>query len=222
VKKAIKYVFVFPHIAFGSIFIIFCLLLTSGVSHAVSVEEALQKIQKSYENIQDMSGSFVQKSYIKDLNRTDTFKGQFFIKMPKKMRVNYSGENPSEVVIKNEEITIYQKNEKQAIIGRFDSSTYGQTPVVLLSGFGKIQEEFTVTNKKNKLFLKPKKPMGIVVSIEIQTADEGFPIQSFVIHDTYSNRIEITLKDVKINTGLKDAFFTLSFPKGVTVLDHRP
>jgi outer membrane lipoprotein carrier protein len=212
----------FPAIALGSILFLICLLFSPGVSYALSVEEVLQQIQKSYENIQDMSGSFVQKSYIKDLDRTDTFKGQFFIKMPKKMRVNYSGKNPSEVVISNDEITIYQKNEKQAIMGRFDSSTYGQTPVVLLSGFGKIQEEFTVTNKKNKLFLKPKKPMGIVVSIEIQTTNEGFPIQSFLIHDTYSNRIEITLKDVKTNTGLKDAFFTLSFPKGVTVLDHRP
>ena len=212
----------FSSLAIGSIFFIICLLFSPTLSHAVSVEEVLQKIQKSYENIQDMSGSFVQKSYIKDLDRTDTFKGQFFIKMPKKMRVSYSGENPSEVVINNGEITIYQKKEKQAIMGRFDSSTYGQTPVVLLSGFGKIQKEFSVTNKKGKLFLKPKKPMGIVVSIEMQTSDAAFPIQSFVIHDTYSNRIEITLKDVKINTGLKDSSFTLSFPKGVTVLDRRP
>ena len=214
--------FSLPPAALCSLFFVICMLLTPGLSSAVSVDEVLQRIQKSYENIHDMSGSFVQKSYIKDLNRTDTFKGEFFIKMPKKMRVSYSGENPSEVVINNDEITIYQKKEKQAIMGRFDSSTYGQTPVVLLSGFGKIQEEFSVTNKKDMLFLKPKKPMGIVVSIEMQTSDAAFPIQSFVIHDTYSNRIEITLKDVKINTGLKDSFFTLSFPKGVSVLDRRP
>jgi len=221
VKRIVIHNFRLFPAAVGFLIFIICAFTLSGISYAFSVEEALQKIQKAYENVQDMSGSFVQKSYIKDLSRTDTYKGQFFIKMPKKMRVNYTGENPSEVVIKNDEISIYQKNEKQVLMGRFDSSTYGQTPVVLLSGFGKIPEEFSVTKKKDKLYLKPKKPMGIVVAIEIQPADEGFPIGSFVIHDTYSNRIEITLKDVKINSGLKDSFFALSFPKGTAVLDHR-
>jgi outer membrane lipoprotein carrier protein len=196
----------------------FCLSLFSFA--AASVDEEIAKIQKAYENIKDISGGFVQKSYIKDLKRTETFKGQFFIKRPMKMKWSYKGGNAQDVLINNEAITIYQKNEKQAFKGTFDRDTYGQAPIALLSGFGKIQEEFIATDQKGKLLLKPKKTMGEIVSIEIETAEGEFPIKSFTIHDSLSNRIEMTLKDVLINSGLKDDFFELTLPKGVTVLDQ--
>jgi len=190
--------------------------------YAMSAEEEVLKIQKAYEHIKDISGNFVQKSYIKDLKRTDTFKGQFFIKRPMKMKWSYKGENPQEVLISNEEITIYQKKEKQAFKGRFDRETYGQAPIALLSGFGKIQEEFTVSEKNGKLILRPRKPMGGILTIEIEPSEGEFPIKSFTINDSLSNRIEMALKDIKVNTGLEDKFFDLSLPKGIAVFEHNP
>jgi outer membrane lipoprotein carrier protein len=198
-----------------------CLLSTASFCEA-SAEEEVQKIQKAYEHIKDISGNFVQKSYIKDLKRTDTFKGEFFIKRPIKMKWSYKGENSQEVLISNQEITIYQKKEKQVFKGRFDRETYGQAPIALLSGFGKIQEEFTVSEKNGKLILKPKKPMGGILSIEIETSEGEFPIKSFTINDSLSNRIEMALKDIKVNTGLEDKFFELSLPKGITVFEQNP
>jgi outer membrane lipoprotein carrier protein len=188
---------------------------------AGEVDDKITGIQKAYENIKDMSGDFVQKSFIKDLKRTETFKGQFFIKRPMRMKWSYKGESAQDVLINNDLITIYQKKEKQAFKGKFDRDTYGQAPIALLSGFGKIQEEFAVSDQKGRLVLKPKKPMGEITSIEIETAVEGeFPIKSFIINDSLSNRIEMTLKDVRINSGLEDTFFELTLPKGVTVLEQ--
>ena len=188
---------------------------------AGEVDDKIAGIQKAYANIKDMSGGFAQKSFIKDLKRTETFKGQFFIKRPMKMKWSYKGENAQDVLINNDLITIYQKTEKQAFKGKFDRDTYGQAPIALLSGFGKIQEEFAVSDQKGRLVLKPKKPMGEIISIEIETAVEGeFPIKSFTINDSFSNRIEMTLKDVRINSGLEDTFFELTLPKGVTVFEQ--
>ena len=198
--------------------IVYCLLSTVSIA-ASSVEEDIVKIQKAYENIKDISGSFVQKSYIKDLKRTDTFKGRFFIKMPFQMKWDYKGENAQEVFINNDEITIYQKKEKQAFRGKFDRDTYGQAPIALLSGFGKIQEEFSVSNKDGRLLLKPKKPMGGILSIEIEPSQDKFPIRSFIINDSHSNRMEMTLNDIKINTGLEDKLFRPSIPKDVTIYE---
>jgi outer membrane lipoprotein carrier protein len=207
-----------------SVFLLFTFyfLLFSVSFSAASAEEEVLKIQKAYEKIKDISGNFVQKSYIKDLKRTDTFKGQFFIKRPMKMKWSYKGENSQEVLITNEEITIYQKKEKQAFKGRFDRETYGQAPIALLSGFGKIQEEFNVSEKNGKLILKPQKPMGGILTIEIEPSEGEFPIKSFTINDSLSNRIEMALKDIKVNTGLEDKFFELSLPKGVNIFEHTP
>jgi outer membrane lipoprotein carrier protein len=211
-----------PYTVFANIvlFLFFVSLFLFTPAFAGEVDDKIAAIQKAYENIKDMSGEFVQKSFIKDLKRTETFKGQFFIKRPMKMKWSYKGENAQDVLINNDLITIYQKKEKQAFKGKFDRGTYGQAPIALLSGFGKIREEFAVSDQKGRLVLKPKKPMGEIVSIEIETAEEGFPIKSFIINDSLSNRIEMVLKDVRVNSGLEDAFFELALPKGVTVLDQ--
>jgi outer membrane lipoprotein carrier protein len=195
-------------------------LLFAASTTVSSVDEDTARIQKAYENIKDIKGNFIQKSYIKDLKRTDTYKGQFFIKRPMKMKWDYKGEMAQEVLINNDEIIIYQKKEKQAFRGKFDKDIYGQAPIALLSGFGEIQKEFLVSNKNGKLLLKPKRPMGNIISIEIEPSEGEFPISSFTINDSHSNRIEITLKDVKINTGLKDNLFEPSLPKDITIYEQ--
>lgn len=183
-------------------------------------DEEIQRIQKAYENIIDIKGNFIQKSFIKDLKRTDTYKGQFFIKMPMKVRWEYKGEVAQEVFIDNDEILIYQKKERQALKGKLDRDTYGQAPIALLSGFGKIQEEFTISKKNGNLFLKPKSSTGGILSIEVELSEDEFPISSFIIKDMRSNRIEIILKDVEVNTGLKETLFKPSLPGDVKIYEH--
>jgi outer membrane lipoprotein carrier protein len=196
---------------------VFCAL--SSVSFASQVDDEVLRIQKAYENIRDIRGSFIQKSYIKDLKKTDTYKGQFFIKSPK-MRWEYKGDKPQIVYITGDDIIIYQKKEKQAFKAKFDRATYGQAPIALLGGFGNIGEDFKVSTKNDKLLLRPKKPMGNIVSVEIITSGEEFPIESLSIIDALYNRIDIYLNDVKINTELKDKLFEFSPPEGVNVLQQ--
>jgi outer membrane lipoprotein carrier protein len=198
-------------------FAVFIFGLSYSPASAASVDEKIIRIQKAYEDIKDIRGGFVQKSFMKDLKKTETFKGSFYIKRPLKMRAIYEGTDAMDVLINNDEITIYQKKEKQAFQGTFDRETYGQAPIALLSGFGKIQDEFTVSDKQGKLLLKPKKPMGGILSIEMELSDSAFPIRAFTVIDSYSNRITMDLKDVKINTGLEDSFFNPSLPKDVTI-----
>jgi outer membrane lipoprotein carrier protein len=214
---------------FTSVFSVFLFALTFSVmflyGSALSAEgdESLAgRIQKSYENIKDIEGSFVQKSFIKDLKRTDTFKGTFMIKVPSKMKWRYEGEGKrlTEVIINNDELIIYQKAEKQVLKGKFDRGSYGQAPIALLGGFGKIMGEFEISEKDRRLFLKPKKPMGSVVSIEVAPSDGEFPISSISITDKRSNRIDITLKSVSVNTGIKDSAFVFSVPKDVGVYEY--
>lgn len=204
------------------VFFLICVLSLSGTSQAISAADEVAGIQKSYENIKDLSGSFSQQSFLKDLKRTDTYNGELFIKKPRKMKISYKGENPTDIYINNNSVVIYQKKEKQAYRSPFDNGTYGQTPIVLLSGLGKMQEEFSITEKNGRLILKPKKPMGSILSIELETSDGVFPIKSLTIYDSASNKITIALKDMKINTGIEDVFFVPSLPKGVTVMEHNP
>ncbi|NWF51813.1 MAG: outer membrane lipoprotein carrier protein LolA [Nitrospirae bacterium] len=187
-----------------------------------SIDEEIQKIQNSYENIVDIKGNFIQKSYIKDLRQRDIYKGQFYIKMPLKVKWLYKGKVAQEVFIDDNEILIYQKKEKQAFRGKFDRDTYGQSPISLLNGFGKIQEEFLVSRKNKNLLLKPKKPFGGILTVEIEPSKSKFPIGSFIITDIHSNRTEIILQDIELNTGLKDTFFKPSLPADIKIHEYNP
>ena len=198
-----------------------CVLFSLGPfvprAAAASVDLEVVRIQKAYENIKDIRGNFVQKSFLNDLNKTEQYKGSFYIKRPLKMRWSYEGDDAPDVLIDGNQITIYQKKEKQAFQGRFDRDTYGQAPIALLGGFGNIGDEFSVTGKEGKLFLTPKKPMGGVQSVEIELSDGVFPIRSFAVVDSYANRILMDLTDVRVNTGLEDTFFRPNLPKDVTI-----
>jgi outer membrane lipoprotein-sorting protein len=209
-------------IFFRLLVIIIYLLFTTISFAASSVEEEIVRIQNAYENIKDIEGKFIQKSNIKDLKRTDTYYGEFFIKPPMKMKWIYKGDVGQEVLVNNDEIIIYQKKEKQAFRGKFDKDTYGTAPIALLGGFGKIQEEFNVSKKNDRLILKPRKAMSNILTIEIVPSEDEFPISSFTINDSHSNIITIELKDVKINTGLKNSLFEPSFPKNVTIYEQTP
>ncbi|MBI4691542.1 MAG: outer membrane lipoprotein carrier protein LolA [Nitrospirae bacterium] len=200
---------------------LFSMLAFSSLS-ASTVDEDVRKIQDAYGKIMDMKGNFVQKSYIKDLKRTDTYKGSLSIKRPSKMKWEYRTEKPQEVIINNGKIIIYKKTEKEALKGVFTRQSYGQAPVALLSGFGNIRDEFDITKKNNRLILIPKKPMGNIISIELEASDGDFPIKSFVINDHRSNRIEIILENIRINTGIEDSVFDFSLPKGASIYEYNP
>ena len=204
------------------LFICIAGLALPGLSISSGVDDNIEKIQKAYEKIKDMKGAFTQKNTIKDLNQTDTYKGEFFIRQPLRMKWVYTGKAAQDIFIGNNIVMIYKKGDKQAYKGKFDKETYGQTPVALLSGFGNIRQEFTISGKGNSLLLTPKKNLGNITSISITLSDDDFPIKSFTIQDGASNVIEIALKDVKINTGLKDSIFEFSLPKGVNVYEYNP
>jgi len=205
---------IFLHSLFAASFMVM------SFTSCLAQEDQVTKIQKAYENIKDIRGSFVQKSSIKDLKRTDTYQGKFFIKPPK-MKWEYTGEKPQVIYIKADEILIHQKKENQVIKAKFDRATYGQAPIALLAGLGDIRQEFVVvSDSPDRLVMKPLKPMGNIDHIEVMPSGNEFPIKALIIVDSLSNRIEITLKDVKTNTGLKNALFNFTPPKDATVVEH--
>ena len=197
-------------------------IAVAPASDSKEPDDSIEKIQKAYENIRDMKGSFTQKNIIKDLNKTDTYKGEFFIKQPLKMKWLYTGKAAQDIYISNDTVMIYKTGDKQAYKGKFDKKTYGQTPVALLGGFGNIRQEFIISGSGNSLLLKPKSPLGNVTSISITLSEDDFPIKSFTIRDGRSNVIEIVLKDIRTNTGLKDSLFEFQLPKGVNVYEYNP
>jgi outer membrane lipoprotein-sorting protein len=73
--------------------------------------------------------------------------------------------------------------------------------------------------EKNALQLIPKKQIGFIQTLVLETVPEGFPVKMFTIIDTYGNIIMIELNSVKLNAGLEDDFFKFEIPAGAEVYD---
>lgn len=183
-------------------------------------QDAIVKLENAYKNINDANGSFMQTSYIKELNKNQQFKGVFFIK-GNKIRWQYIGEFPQTIYLNNKTLTIYDKKRKQAIISEFNEEKYGQLPLALLSRMADLKKDFEVKEKSDStIILIPKSKMGNVKSIEITLTEAEFPVKSMKIIDAMENIVKIDLKDVKINTSLKNSLFLFTPKKDDTVLKY--
>ncbi|MCX7794525.1 MAG: outer membrane lipoprotein chaperone LolA [Thermodesulfovibrionales bacterium] len=198
---------------------IYLLLVVSETVSSEKEVSAVDKIENAYRDISDISGRFIQMSYLKDIEKKEFYEGEFFIKIPSLFRWSYKGKSPQEVIISGEKLIIYQKKEKQVIRSKFVPSRYGQTPIALLGGFGNIRKDFDIREEKDKVILRPRGDMGNVRNIELYLRDSDFPIKKIKITDTADNIIEIELKDVVINSGLTESLFEFKPPKGVNIIE---
>lgn len=193
-------------------------LLFVKFSHAQ--ENIILKLENAYKNINDAMGSFVQISYIKDLDKIQKFSGRFFIKGDR-LRWQYSGEFPQIIYINRETLTVYDKTRKQAIQSSFSPEKYGQLPLALLSRMAVIEKDFEITQKtESNLILVPKSKMGNIKKIELILHDENFPIKSMKVTDSNDNTVKIDFNSIKINTNLKDSIFKFTPKKDDTVLKY--
>ncbi len=189
-----------------------------GASSEMS--ELVDRIQKTFAGINDMQGAFSQTSYIKDLEDTQEYAGTFYIKKPSQAMWEYAKPRDEKIVIQDTETTIYKKSENQVIKTKISKEAYSQAPITLLSRFENIREDFTISMpEKNALQLVPKKQVGIIRTIVLETVPEGFPVKMFTIIDSYGNIIMIELKSIKTNSGLNDDFFKFIVPEGAEVYD---
>jgi outer membrane lipoprotein carrier protein len=196
------------------------LLLFLFANPILAQDTALSKLNKAYKNINDASGSFIQTSYIKDLDKTQKFKGRFFIKGDK-IRWQYEGEFPQVIFLNRETLIVYDRKRKQAIQSIFSEEKYGQLPIALLSRMADFEKDFEITEKsENTLILIPKTKMGNIKKIEIAIQDEDFPIKLLKFIDTSVNTVRIDFYSVTINKNLKDSIFQFIPKKDDNVLKY--
>ncbi|MDA8104057.1 MAG: outer membrane lipoprotein carrier protein LolA, partial [Nitrospiraceae bacterium] len=99
----------YKNLLVAAAFLLPWLFAMAGAALAADVNAGIARIQKAYESIKDLKGSFVQKSLIKDLDKTETYRGEFFIKPPLKMKWVYAGKNAQSLTIRDDTVLIYKK-----------------------------------------------------------------------------------------------------------------
>ena len=177
-------------------------------------------IQKKLAGIRDIKGTFIQNSYIKDLDQKQKYTGKFFIKKPSRVMWEYSSPRDEKILIRDTNTQIYKKSQNQLIKMKFSKDNYNQVPLAMLESLENIWKDFDVSlTQGNALQLIPKRKTGSIKTIVLETASDDFPLKMFTIFDTYDNIIMIELDNLETNSGLDDSLFILKTPPDVEVFD---
>jgi outer membrane lipoprotein carrier protein len=208
---------------------VFCFILISlftfhwllfTVVNAADLQGTVERIQKSYSTIRDMKGVFSQTSYLKDLDRTEYYSGEFYLKRPLRLRWRYDSPRDEEVMISGNDIWIYRRSEKQVMKSSFSQDSYSQAPLVILDNLDNLEAGFDITFiDDNNLELIPKKGTGVLEKLSLKAGYGDFPVTSFTIVDVYGNSNVIVLKDISVNTGLEEGLFQFVMPPGAELFD---
>jgi outer membrane lipoprotein-sorting protein len=94
-------------------------------------------------------------------------------------------------------------------------------PIAMLESLEDLESDYEIKmTADGALELVPKKRMGFINRLILNTGPGTFPIKSFTIFDIYGNSNVIELKELKINPGLDDSFFVFEMPSGAELFDY--
>jgi outer membrane lipoprotein carrier protein len=178
----------------------------------------LSKLRAVYKNLRTLEGRFTQVTYIKDLDKKETFKGIFYLKIPDRMRWKYTEGSTDEVYLTGKEMVIDQPSESQVFISSMAGYGLSSSPLRILLDLDELENNFNLKSRRGHIFMTPKGKKTVVDSIELVLSENKFPLEKIRFLDRYANRTEITLIDVKINTVLKDSLFLFTPPAGTAII----
>jgi outer membrane lipoprotein carrier protein len=206
--------------------LLFTLLTLPGTIYAeTSEQQALDAIQKEYENILTFEADFTQKSYVKMMNQTQSVKGTVKIKKPGKMKWVYGAPDTQILISDGKNLWLYIPEEEQATKVPVESIYSSNTPALFLAGKGKLTQSFNVEsvseeNRNILVNLVPKSEDQGLARLILHADKKNYQITGSTVYDKLGNKTEIKFSRARINREIPEEQFQLKTPPGVEILDY--
>jgi outer membrane lipoprotein carrier protein len=211
---------------FSKSFLIISILLNGSISQTENPEQhALDAVQKNYEKVLTYEAEFIQKSYIKMMDKTQDVKGTVSIKKPGKMKWSYGAPDVQILISNGNTLWLYVPDEEQATKISIESIYSSNTPALFLAGKGKLTQSFNVESvnlDKDPLSitLTPKADDQSLTRLQLFANKKNYQITGSTVYDKLGNKTEIRFSNIKINKEIPEKTFHFQAPANVEVLDY--
>jgi chaperone LolA len=190
----------------------------------LTVKDVTEKMQGRYEMIDDATAAFTKHVKLGFSNIEQTYAGTIAIKKPKKMRLDAENET---VITDGVTVWLYSPVNNQVIIDHYKENQNSISPenfllnlpndyYATLLGVDKSGNASLVTLK-----LVPKDDRSFVKSVKIVIDEGTWNVRTITILDVNDTETTYTVKDLKLNTNIRDKDFVYVPPAGVEVVDLR-
>ncbi len=188
------------------------------------VKALVERMQATYETMQDFSAEFEQEYFFKTFKRKQVASGKLTYKKAALMRWEYLKPTVRTLVLAGDRVYLHDPDAKTLTRAPMSTNQLSAS-VTFLWGQGNLAKEFTITQKAcaactgTQLELVPLKvdPRFQKLLLELDPATARV-IKSVVV-DPDGSTNTITYKSLVTNTGVGEAFFKLTPPPGTQVQD---
>jgi outer membrane lipoprotein carrier protein len=201
-------------------------LLSTVVFAGADLDAIVDRLQKSYDSTRTIEAKFDQtyRSLRFDEKKT---RGEVALSKPGKMRWDYSLPKGRVIVSNGRRITLYDPDDRQALIA--DQPAEGGLPVSVsfLIGRGKLKDSFKISFKKGQpsnkgevvLACVPIHPEPNVAEIDltVRTEDPVRVVGTKII-DSLGGENEIRFSDLRFNQEIASTRFEFKPPKGTPLV----
>ena len=186
----------------------------------------LDAVQKRYEGVRDLHGSFEQASFSIALGTESISRGAVTVERPGKMRWEYAAPNGRVIVLDKTTIKIWNPDEKQLQIAPLSAGNVSPTALGFLLGQAVLRDTFDAElipapeRAERGLRLRPKADGGFEL-LELWVDPKTYELRESVVLDLFGNRTRLRLSELRENSGVAAGAFEFEAPAGAEVVDLR-
>ncbi|MFH1262130.1 MAG: outer membrane lipoprotein carrier protein LolA [Pseudomonadota bacterium] len=201
-------------------------LVPTVVFAGSDLDSIVERLQKSYDSTRTIEAKFDQtyRSLRFDEKKT---RGEVALSKPGKMRWDYSVPKGRIIVSNGKRITLYDPEDRQALIA--DQPAEGGLPVSVsfLLGRGKLKDSFKISFKKGRaskegevvLECVPIHPESNIIEIDLAVrTEEPVRVVGTKIIDSLGGENEIRFSDLRFNQEIASSRFEFKPPKGTPLV----
>jgi len=212
----------------ATLFFVFCPFFVCLAEEMPRIDDTIEKLQRTYEKINDFQANFFQETTIKSIKKTEIEEGIVFFKNPRNMLWNYTKPNEKKMVINRQKAWLYLPQEKVAYVQKADNVFQSKILIKFLSGLGKLKDDFAISyaepnaldkNGNYLLQLTPLDKSNALNPFQITVDKSAFYIVQVSFNDVLGNSTILKFSKISINNGISDKLFQFQPPAGTSIFD---
>jgi chaperone LolA len=203
---------------------LWCVASVVSQEQELTVKEVTEHLQRRYEMIDDATTQFEQHVKFGFSNIEQNFSGTLIMKKPNHYRIESEHQT---IVTDGVTVWMYSTANNQVVIDKYKENSNSISPeqfllnlpanyYATLLGLEKTPEGTIILLK-----LVPKDDRSFVKSVKMLVEKEGWMVRKINILDVNETETTYLVKEIKLNSNIKEKTFTFETPDGAEVVDLR-
>jgi chaperone LolA len=199
-------------------------LQTAAQEKEWTVKQVTEQLQHRYEMIDDAVVQFEQRVKFGYSNIEQNFTGTLKMKKPKHYRVESEHQT---IVTDGTTVWAYSTANNQVIVDHYKENSNSISPEQFMLNLptnyyaSLLGKEKQATGNIILLKLVPKDDRSFVKSVKISVEENGWMVRKIMILDVNETETTYIVRDIKLNTNMKEKVFTFETPAGAEIVDLR-